>query len=491
MINQDQDYDVVVVGAGGSGLAAAVSAAEEGARVVVLEKQLQPRGTTGIAVGSFTANRTVLQQGAGIEDTLASHNEDVAKFAPGEIEIHNNNDLRCYFLEHVGATLDWLCDMGLVFQGPVQEPPNSVPRMHNVVPGARAYISTLVTRLKKLGGELVCGAEVQNLRRSSGGRVVGVVAKIHGEMVEVQSRRGVVLAAGDYASSRELIEKHKGHRFGQIEGINPYATGDGQKMVELAGGELVNMGITYGPELRFVAPKKKSWLDRVPHTGWGGRLVKAWMPLVPQRILQAVSQRIVVTWQHPEVALFQDGAMLLNSSGDRFCNETQSPEREIAVSHQKDKCGFILLDQRLMDRYSRWPHFISTAPKIAYAYVQDYLRLRPDLVCVGSLSAVAKRLGARQGTLEQTIEKSRLCGEKWLLLGPAKAYFTTTEGGARIDRRFQVLRDSGEPISGLYAVGQNGLGGQILWGHGLHIGWAMTSGRLVGKELAREEKGSL
>jgi len=341
--------------------------------------------------------------------------------------------------------------------------------------------------LKKLGGELVCGAEVQNLRRSSSGRVVGVVVEIQGEMVEVQARRGVVLAAGDYASSRELIEKHKGRRFGQIEGINPHATGDGQNLVELAGGELVNMGITYGPELRFVAPKKKSWLDRVPHTGWGGRLVKAWMPLVSQRILQAASQRIVVTWQHPEVALFEDGAILLNSSGERFCNETQSPEREISVSNQKGKCGFILLDQRLMDRYSGWPHFISTAPKIAYAYVQDYLRLRPDLTCVGSLSAVAKRLGARQQTLKQTIGGSRLCGERWLLLGPAKAYFTTTEGGARIDRRFQVLRESGEPISGLYAVGQNGLGGQILWGHGLHIGWAMTSGRLVGRELAREE----
>jgi fumarate reductase flavoprotein subunit len=70
-----------------------------------------------------------------------------------------------------------------------------------------------------------------------------------------------------------------------------------------------------------------------------------------------------------------------------------------------------------------------------------------------------------------------------VLLGPVKAYFTTTEGGAAIDEEFRVLDAEGRPIPHLYAVGQNGLGGQILWGHGLHIAWAITSGRLVGRQL--------
>jgi fumarate reductase flavoprotein subunit len=74
-----------------------------------------------------------------------------------------------------------------------------------------------------------------------------------------------------------------------------------------------------------------------------------------------------------------------------------------------------------------------------------------------------------------------------VLLGPAKAYFTTTEGGAAIDRQFRVLDSAGEPIPGLYAVGQNGLGGMILWGHGLHIAWALTSGRMAGQEVMRSE----
>ena len=70
-----------------------------------------------------------------------------------------------------------------------------------------------------------------------------------------------------------------------------------------------------------------------------------------------------------------------------------------------------------------------------------------------------------------------------MLLGPVKAYFTTTEGGAAINQRLQVLDQQDQPIPGLYAAG---LGGMVLWSHGLHIAWAMTSGRLAGIEVAAE-----
>ncbi|MGD8751606.1 MAG: FAD-binding protein, partial [Anaerolineales bacterium] len=139
------------------------------------------------------------------------------------------------------------------------------------------------------------------------------------------------------------------------------------------------------------------------------------------------------------------------------------------------------------------------APKIGYAYAEDYLKLRPDVAVKGqTLSQVAEKRGVPVEALQRSIEKSnrakeesglpQLEGGPWLLLGPAKAYFTTTEGGAVIDKQFRVHSEDGKPITGLYAVGQTGLGGQILWGHGLHIAWAMTSGRLVGENLAKESK---
>mgnify|MGYP002782025104 FL=1 len=100
--------DVIVVGGGGSGLAAAVSAAEEGRNVLLLEKCASLGGTTGIAIGSFTANRTRLQERQGLSDGIDAHAEDVAQFAPPEIEARNHHEPRRHFLEHAADTLNWL-----------------------------------------------------------------------------------------------------------------------------------------------------------------------------------------------------------------------------------------------------------------------------------------------------------------------------------------------------------------------------------------------
>lgn len=481
-------FDVIVVGGGGSGLTAAVRAAEHGLRVLLLEKQPHLGGTTGIAIGSFTANGTRLQKQQSIEDTPSEHNEDAARFPPAEIEARGNYELREFFLQHAAETLTWLEELGLTFQGPSPEPPNRVPRMHNVVPNAKAYIATLQRRLIRLGGDIQVNACVNSLMLDQG-RVVGVEVATEGGSSSYLARRGVVLAAGDYANNPRLIAKYKGEAFSTIEGINPFATGEGQELVTAAGGKLVNMDITYGPELRFVPPSKKPFTQLLPSSGPAAQLMGRLLPLIPKRLMTAMIKRLLVTWQHPENALFEDGAVLINQQSERFCDETECPRREIALAQQPGKLAYILLDETLSKKYSQWPHFISTAPEIAYAYTADYLRLRPDIAIEGrSWSELAKRRGLPEN-LQLHSDKFPDRGGKWngnrfVLLGPVKAYFTTTEGGAAIDQRFRVLNDQGQPIEGLYAIGQTGLGGQILWGHGLHIAWAMTSGRLVGQQLA-------
>ena len=74
-------YDVIVIGGGGSGLAAAVSAAERGLDVLLLEKQPQPGGTTGIAVGSFTASGTRMQKQRRLDDNPRDHDVDAGHCA--------------------------------------------------------------------------------------------------------------------------------------------------------------------------------------------------------------------------------------------------------------------------------------------------------------------------------------------------------------------------------------------------------------------------
>lgn len=63
----------------------------------------------------------------------------------------------------------------------------------------------------------------------------------------------------------------------------------------------------------------------------------------------------------------------------------------------------------------------------------------------------------------------------------------TTEGGVAINDRMEALDEAGRVIPGLYAAGSNGMGGVVLWGHGLHIAWAMTSGRIAGRNAASRQ----
>jgi fumarate reductase flavoprotein subunit len=109
-------------------------------------------------------------------------------------------------------------EMDLRFHGPSPEPPNRVARMHNAVPGAAAYIRTLQARLVRWGGTILTDTLVEEILRDETG-VRGVAARVSGQRSEFWATRGVVLAAGDYASSPHLIARFKGERFGQIEGI--------------------------------------------------------------------------------------------------------------------------------------------------------------------------------------------------------------------------------------------------------------------------------
>jgi len=474
--------------------------------VALLEKRPQAGGTTGIAVGSFTAAGTRWQKRAGIDDNPADHAEDVALFADPGIEARNNEPLRRFFLEHAAETLHWLQEeLGLNYVGPSPEPPNRCPRMHNVVPGAKAYVARFQLALRRRGVTIITGADVNRLVLDDG-RVTGVEFLQGAGVRQLRARRGVILATGDYANNPGMIAHHKGEKYRQIEGINPHALGHGHELAEQVGARLVNMDITYGPELRLVAHSSKPFQQWLPASGCASRIMGWLAERMPGWMINRFIKRLLVTWQHPEDALFQDGAILVNSRGERFVNELSWPEREIAVASQPGKTAYLLLDGRLCEQYSRWPKFISTAPDIAYAYVDDYLRLRPDVTASGTrieqlcqlrgldatvLKASIEQFNqhAREGTVDshgRPGAASPLVTAPWLLLGPVKAYFTTTEGGAAINQQLQILDQQGQPIPGLYAAGQIGLGGMVLWSHGLHIAWAMTSGRLAGIEVAGE-----
>ncbi|MDA0709354.1 MAG: FAD-dependent oxidoreductase [bacterium] len=495
------ETDVIVVGGGGTGLAAAVSSAESGASVVLLEKMPELGGTTGIAIGSYTAACSSLQKAAGIVDNATWHNEDMAQFAAHR-EPMNNGVLRQFFAENAAETLSWLHGFQLEFYGPSPEPPNRVARMHNVVPNAKAYIAALHRYALKYGAVVLTRHNVETLYQDGALGIVGVRTAHPAGHLNIRARKGVILAAGDYSSGDFVKQKYLPPNVATIEDINPNATGDGHLLAENIGADLVNMNLIYGPEIRFIAPPRKPFTQLLPTHPLLARLMARTTDFMPRALMRGLVKRLLVTWQHPETALYQQGAVLINSEGARFTDETAAPELDIP--QQPGKIAYILLDKRLAEIFSKWPHFISTAPDIAYAYLQDYRRLRPDVYAKGQTpGALAKKIGVAADELERTVAhikntarglpdtfgrshfQTDFSSGPYYALGPVKSWIVHTEGGLRLTLKLEVLDRSGHPIPGLYGGGTNAMGGMVLFGHGLHIAWALTSGRLAGRNAAR------
>ncbi len=109
-MNPSLSCDVIVIGAGASGLSAAIEAADAGARVIVLEKNPMPGGSSRLSVGSINAAGSSLQKRAGIVDTPDEHFADMDHFM-GPFAGKDNLALRRLLVDHAAESLEWLISL--------------------------------------------------------------------------------------------------------------------------------------------------------------------------------------------------------------------------------------------------------------------------------------------------------------------------------------------------------------------------------------------
>jgi fumarate reductase flavoprotein subunit len=484
----DRTFDVVVVGGGGAGLAAAIEARSAGCEVVLLEKNAKLGGSTTWSVGSITSTGTPHQRRAGIEDRPQDHYQDMPLFA-GSLATRDNDELRRILCEDVPKAFGWLLSQGIRFYGPMPEPPHRLPRMHNVLPNSLSYIYHLDRAARRAGVAVQLGARATGLLTENGA-VTGVACE---GGLRFRARRGVVLAMGDFTNDPELKARYMGPQQAKVEGVNLTATGDGQKLALALGARIVNGDLALGPEIRFIPPARTTFVRRLPP--WPALAVAMeWaMAHAPARLLRPFVMSFLTTALAPSPKLFERGAILVNREGRRFCDESGAPA--LALPDQPDKIGFILIDGPLAREFSGWPHFVSTAPGVAYAYVPDYRRNRPD-VCTqaSSIADLAGKTGMDAQLLDETIRTRNaqvaarggapLREPPFIALGPVRSVFVHNEGGLAVDREHRVLGAQDRPIPGLYAAGSTGQGGLLLKGHGHHLAWAFVSGRRAGRFAA-------
>ena len=482
--------DVVVVGGGGTGLAAASEVARLGRKVILLEKNPQTGGSTSWSVGSITATNTPHQKKAGIKDSADEHFEDLALHA-GALAPRDNLALRRILVDHTTEMLDWLMSLGVVFVGPMPEPPHRYNRMHNVVPNSKSFAYHLTKHCRALGVDIRLNTATQRLITENG-RVVGVEARLpDGATHEFRGKGGVILAAGDYSNGRDMKARFASPDVVEVDAVNPTATGDGHRMALELGATVLNGDIVRGPIMRFIPPTRPNLIQKLPPMKPIAKMIAWAMDHVPQFMLRPFLMSFLTTALGPSPDLYKEGAVLINKNGQRFTDELGKPN--LFTAKQPDRIAWIVFDHKLAQKFSGWPYFVSTAPGVAYAYLADYRRNRADIYHqADTIEGLAASMGVAPNSLKRSLTDYNATRETrppidqgpFYALGPVKSYVVFTDGGLKVSTKHEVQREDGSVIPGLYAAGSTGQGGLLLEGHGHHLGWAFISGRLAGRNAA-------
>ena len=366
----------------------------------------------------------------------------------GDLDARDNVELRRVLADEMPDTFRWLLQHGVRFYGPMPEPPHSKPRMHNVLPNSRAFITHLARAARRAGVTIACGVRAIALVAEQG-RVVGVDCATASGPRRFRARGGVVLAAGDFTSDPELKAQFMGPQEAKIDGVNVTATGDGQKLALALGARIVNGDLALGPELRFVPPPGRNMLLMLPPWRLLANLMAWSLEHMPSALLRPFAMSFVTTALAPSPDLFVEGALLINKRGERFTDERDKPA--YALPDQPDKVAYILLDSRMAAMFSGWPYFISTAPGVAYAYVDDYRRNRADIFNTGATLGEGPRAPARargHAASKLAMPAAALAGNRWraqcqrrqpaavrrgpyVAFGPLRAVFVHAEAGWR------------------------------------------------------------
>ncbi|MDR3053135.1 MAG: FAD-dependent oxidoreductase, partial [Coriobacteriales bacterium] len=155
-VSWTQEADIIVVGGGASGCAAALAAGEAGASVILLEASSALGGCGSLCVGSMTTPVTKLQAEKGIDDSVELYLADVEENIGEEPIKRAGDDWNLFLIQanEGGKSVDWLIDHGVMFNGPLAYPHHSKDRMHMLSPTSAAWPPVLQPKIEAAGVEI-------------------------------------------------------------------------------------------------------------------------------------------------------------------------------------------------------------------------------------------------------------------------------------------------------------------------------------------------
>ena len=239
--------DVAVIGAGGSGLAAAITAAERGAKTIVLEKRHGTGGDTALAGGLFAAESPPLKR---LKNDSSA--DELIKRALSYAHWKTDPRIVRAFIKKSGDTIGWLESIGVNFFEIAEYYPTQGPRIMHLPEGMGAgLVQVLVAKCKSLGVTLLRDTAATKILTDRNGTIVGINAVAKEEEISVSSKC-VVIAAGGYGGNRDLLKKYYPQYTDELHLVGLPHQGDGLRMAMEAGAATEGLGtlLLRGPYFR-------------------------------------------------------------------------------------------------------------------------------------------------------------------------------------------------------------------------------------------------
>ncbi|MHA3225077.1 flavocytochrome c [Globicatella sulfidifaciens] len=407
-------YDIVIIGAGGGGMAAAITAQEAGADVAIFEKMPIAGGNTSKSSGGMNASETKFQKEQGIEDSNDLFYEDTLEGGKGT----NDPELLRYMVDHSAEAIEWLDSIGITLNNITFSGGASVKRIHRPEDGSAVggyLVEGLLRNIHEKEIPVFVNSEVTKINETDG-KVSGVNVTVEGEEKTINAK-AVIIATGGFGGNLEMVSEIKPELEGFVTTNHEGATGDGIRMAEELGAAVVDM-------------------DQIQIH-----------PTVEQSTSYLVTESVR-----------GDGGILVNQQGERFTDELLTRDKVSAnIIGLPEKYAYIIADQRLKESVTAINQYEEKGIVTKAETIEELAE---------KLEIPAENLKATLDTWNEAVKNQedkdfgRTTGMEYdLSHAPYYAIKIApgihhTMGGLKIDTETHVLREDGTAIEGLFGAGE-------------------------------------